>query len=166
MREDINRPITRGLAVSLISLAIAPVALVATGAPSEAAQAPASNATEAAPATGATRLSGETRRLRTRFERIRHREAAARRSSTAATSRRADWYAIARCESGGRWHINNGNGYWGGLQFAHTTWFANGGGRWSGKGWFPFSPTQQIAVGKRVLARQGPRAWPNCFRWA
>src|SRR4051794_16299324 len=28
-----------------------------------------------------------------------------------------NWDAIARCESGGNWHINTGNGYYGGLQF-------------------------------------------------
>ncbi|MGH8941138.1 MAG: transglycosylase family protein, partial [Actinomycetes bacterium] len=29
------------------------------------------------------------------------------------------WERLARCESSGRWHINTGNGYYGGLQF-HT----------------------------------------------
>jgi hypothetical protein len=78
----------------------------------------------------------------------------------------ADWYAIVACESGGVWNINTGNGYWGGLQFSPSTWFAYGGGPFNGSGPFPYSTGQQIAVGERVLAAQGPGAWPNCFRWA
>ena len=27
------------------------------------------------------------------------------------------WDNVAQCESGGNWHINTGNGYYGGLQF-------------------------------------------------
>ena len=38
------------------------------------------------------------------------------------------WDRIAQCESGGNWHINTGNGYYGGLQFAASSWLANGGG--------------------------------------
>ena len=37
------------------------------------------------------------------------------------------WDRIAACESGGNWHINTGNGYYGGLQFAQATWEATGG---------------------------------------
>lgn len=81
-------------------------------------------------------------------------------------SGRADWYAIAQCESGGRWDINTGNGYWGGLQFLPSTWFGYGGGPFDGKGPFPYSTAVQIAVAERVLAGQGPQAWPNCFHWA
>ena len=75
-----------------------------------------------------------------------------------------DWYAIAACESGGRWDINTGNGYWGGLQFAPSTWFAYGGGPFDGTGPFPYSADQQIAVATRVFSAQGPNAWPNCFQ--
>jgi hypothetical protein len=76
-----------------------------------------------------------------------------------------DWYAIAACESGGRWDINTGNGYWGGLQFLPSTWFAYGGGPFDGTGPFPYSADEQIAVATRVLSAQGPSAWPNCFQW-
>jgi Transglycosylase-like domain len=78
----------------------------------------------------------------------------------------ADWHAIAACESSGRWDLNSGNGYWGGLQFTPTTWFAYGGGPFDGVGPFPYSAGEQIAVAERVLADQGPGAWPNCFVWA
>ncbi|MCF0090695.1 Resuscitation-promoting factor RpfA [Streptomyces sp. MH192] len=37
------------------------------------------------------------------------------------------WDRIARCESGGNWHIDTGNGYYGGLQFSAGTWRAYGG---------------------------------------
>ena len=77
----------------------------------------------------------------------------------------ADWDAIAYCESHDQWNINAGT-YWGGLQFAHSTWFAFGGGPFDGTGWFPYSREQQIAVAERVLAAEGPGAWPVCFRWA
>jgi len=77
----------------------------------------------------------------------------------------ANWYAIAACESGGNWAINTGNGYWGGLQFSPRTWFAEGGGPFNGVGPFPYSAGYQIAIGQRVLAAQGPRAWPHCFRY-
>jgi Transglycosylase-like domain len=78
----------------------------------------------------------------------------------------ADWYAIAHCESGGNWSVNTGNGFWGGLQFLPSTWFAFGGGPFNGVGPFPYSAASQIAVAERVLASQGPGAWPNCFQWA
>ena len=81
-------------------------------------------------------------------------------------SGRADWAAIAACESGGNWAANTGNGYWGGLQFHPNTWYANGGGPFNGSGPFPYSAGQQIAVAERVLASQGPGAWPHCFAWA
>lgn len=77
----------------------------------------------------------------------------------------ADWDAIAYCESHDQWNINAGT-YWGGLQFAHSTWFAFGGGPFDGTGWFPYTREQQIAVAERVLAVEGPGAWPVCFRWA
>src|SRR3954452_4327074 len=38
-----------------------------------------------------------------------------------------DWSGVAQCESGGNWHINTGNGYYGGLQFGQQTWAGHGG---------------------------------------
>ena len=32
------------------------------------------------------------------------------------------WDRVAKCESGGNWRINTGNGYYGGLQFSPRTW--------------------------------------------
>jgi uncharacterized protein YabE (DUF348 family) len=42
-----------------------------------------------------------------------------------------NWDAIASCESGGNWHINTGNGYYGGLQFSQGTWVAMGGTKYA-----------------------------------
>ncbi|WP_237248866.1 transglycosylase family protein, partial [Spelaeicoccus albus] len=68
------------------------------------------------------------------------------------------WDKIAQCESGGNWHINTGNGYYGGLQFSLRTWHAFGGqGRPDQN-----SRAQQIAIGKKVQASQGWGAWPSC----
>ena len=76
----------------------------------------------------------------------------------------ADWDAIAMCESSGNWAANTGNGYWGGLQFHPSTWYAYGGGPFDGEGPFPYTREEQIPVAERVLASQGPGAWPHCYR--
>jgi uncharacterized protein YabE (DUF348 family) len=73
------------------------------------------------------------------------------------------WDRIAQCESGGNWHANTGNGYYGGLQFSLSTWRAYGG---------PSRPDlvsreQQIAIAEKVRAASGGYgAWPVCGRLA
>jgi hypothetical protein len=71
------------------------------------------------------------------------------------------WSELADCESSGRWDIESGNGYSGGLQFLPRTWDSFGGGAYAQR---PARATkgQQIAVARRVLAVQGWRAWPGC----
>lgn len=39
--------------------------------------------------------------------------------------------SVVRCESGGNYGINTGNGYYGAWQFDRGTWLGNGGGRFS-----------------------------------
>lgn len=39
--------------------------------------------------------------------------------------------SVVRCESGGSYGINTGNGYYGAWQFDHGTWLGNGGGKFS-----------------------------------
>jgi resuscitation-promoting factor RpfA len=73
----------------------------------------------------------------------------------------SEWDQVARCESGGNWGINTGNGYQGGLQFTPGTWRGAGGGEYAGAANMA-SREQQIAVAERVLARQGRGAWPVC----
>ncbi len=86
-------------------------------------------------------------------------------SGTSIATARADsvnWDAIARCESGGNWSINTGNGYYGGLQFSPATWASNGGiGNPA-----VASREDQIRVAENVLATQGLKAWPKCGRHA
>ena len=69
-----------------------------------------------------------------------------------------NWDAVAQCESGGNWSADTGNGFYGGLQFKPSTWAANGGVGDPAMA----SREQQIAVANRVLAAQGPGAWPKC----
>ena len=74
-----------------------------------------------------------------------------------------EWDTVARCESGGNWAINTGNGYQGGLQFAAGTWKGHGGGEYAPAAHLA-TKEQQIAVAERVLASQGRGAWPTCGR--
>lgn len=68
------------------------------------------------------------------------------------------WNKIARCESGGNWHINTGNGYYGGLQFALGTWRSNGGRDFAS---YPHkaSKAEQITVANRLFAKRGTQPW-------
>ena len=79
-------------------------------------------------------------------------------AGTAAADSGVNWDAIAKCESGGNWAINTGNGYYGGLQFSPATWTANGG---TG---MPHQATreEQIRVAENVYKTQGIGAWPTC----
>ena len=71
------------------------------------------------------------------------------------------WNRIAACESGGNWHINTGNGYYGGLQFSAGTWSAHGGGRYASRADLA-TREEQIVIAERVLRSQGWGAWPAC----
>jgi uncharacterized protein YabE (DUF348 family) len=70
------------------------------------------------------------------------------------------WDKIAQCESGGNWSINTGNGFYGGLQFSLGTWRAYGGHGMPNNA----SRSTQIAIAKKIQARQGWGAWPACTR--
>lgn len=69
-----------------------------------------------------------------------------------------NWDAVAACESGGNWAANTGNGFYGGLQFKVSTWKEHGGTGSPADA----SRDEQIAVANRVMANQGPKAWPKC----
>lgn len=75
------------------------------------------------------------------------------------------WDRVAACESSGNWKINTGNGYYGGLQFSSSTWRAFGGARYASTA-NKATKAQQIAVARKVLAVQGPGAWPVCSKRA
>ncbi|MET1037447.1 MAG: transglycosylase family protein [Aeromicrobium sp.] len=74
---------------------------------------------------------------------------------TSRTAPDSVWDKIAKCESGGNWSINTGNGYYGGLQFSAATWKSVGG---------PGLPHQnsrevQIKYAKILQARSGWGQW-------
>ncbi|MEU5402525.1 transglycosylase family protein [Streptomyces sp. NPDC005963] len=71
------------------------------------------------------------------------------------------WDRIARCESGGNWQINTGNGYYGGLQFSPATWRGFGGAAYAPTA-DRASKAQQIAIATKVQRVQGWGAWPTC----
>jgi LysM repeat protein len=71
------------------------------------------------------------------------------------------WDTVAQCETGQNWATNSVPGYSGGLGFANRYWAAFGGTQYSA---LPYQATreQQIAVAQRILATNGPTAWPVC----
>ena len=71
------------------------------------------------------------------------------------------WGRVAACESSRRWHINTGNGYYGGLQFSRHTWIGFHGRKYARRA-DRASRAEQIEVARRVLAVQGRGAWPVC----
>jgi LysM repeat protein len=79
-------------------------------------------------------------------------------AGTASAASVATWDAVAQCESGGNWHINTGNGYYGGLQFSQSSWAAAGGLQYAPRADLA-TKDQQIAVAEKLLALQGPGAW-------
>ncbi|MGW6462086.1 transglycosylase family protein, partial [Streptomyces sp. NPDC055078] len=87
-------------------------------------------------------------------------------AATAGQAQAADggvWDRIAKCESGGNWQINTGNGYYGGLQFSAGTWRAFGGTAYASTA-DRASRSQQIAVATKVQRTQGWGAWPTCSK--
>ena len=70
------------------------------------------------------------------------------------------WDRMAKCESGGDWSINTGNGFYGGLQFTLTSWrYVQGSG-------YPHqaSRDEQIFRADLLWLIQGWGAWPGCSR--
>lgn len=78
--------------------------------------------------------------------------------SSLASADTVNWDALAQCESGGNWSADTGNGFYGGLQISQATWQANGGVGSPEDA----SRAQQIQVAQRIMATQGPKAWPGC----
>src|SRR4249920_1274074 len=70
------------------------------------------------------------------------------------------WDRLARCESSGNWHINTGNGYYGGLQFSLASWRGTGGSGYPHHA----SKAEQIRRAERLQNMQGWGAWPECSR--
>jgi hypothetical protein len=75
---------------------------------------------------------------------------------------RSWFHAVATCESGRRWHLNTGNGFYGGLQFTLSSWHGVGGRGYPHQA----SWLEQTYRGVKLLHSQGPGAWPVCSRSA
>jgi uncharacterized protein YabE (DUF348 family) len=71
------------------------------------------------------------------------------------------WDALSRCEAGGNWAINTGNGFYGGVQFDQNTWERQGGLRYAPRADLA-TREEQIAIAEVTRARQGWGAWPVC----
>jgi nucleoid-associated protein YgaU len=74
------------------------------------------------------------------------------------------WDNVAECESGGNWHINTGNGYYGGLQFTQSTWVNYGGQAFAPRADLA-TRSQQMTIADRVQRGQGWGAWPVCSQY-
>jgi Transglycosylase-like domain len=75
-----------------------------------------------------------------------------------------DWDEIAKYEASGNWSANTGNGFYGGLQFTQSTWEEFGGTAYAPRADLA-TRQQQIAIAEKVLAKQGPGAWPNTYKY-
>ncbi len=68
------------------------------------------------------------------------------------------WDDLAVCESAGRWDIDTGNGYFGGVQFHSVSWWAVGGTGLP----HHWSRLEQIYRAELLFNIQGAHAWPGC----
>jgi uncharacterized protein YabE (DUF348 family) len=73
----------------------------------------------------------------------------------------AQWDTLSRCEAGGNWAVNTGNGFYGGVQFDQNTWERQGGLRYAPRADLA-TREEQIAIAEVTRARQGWGAWPVC----
>ncbi|MER5181754.1 transglycosylase family protein [Streptomyces sp. NPDC002896] len=82
-------------------------------------------------------------------------------ATSAGAADASTWDHLAECESGGAWSANEGDGHYGGLQLTQETW-ENYGGLDYAPSADKASRSQQIAVAEKILADEGPKAWPTC----
>jgi resuscitation-promoting factor RpfA len=103
------------------------------------------------------RRPAAVRRVRPRYARGRF----ARASRSAIRVLTGDvWARLRACESGGRYNVNSGNGFYGAYQFHPGTWRGLG---------FPGLPHQappemQDEAARKLQARSGWGQWPVCSR--
>jgi uncharacterized protein YabE (DUF348 family) len=75
-----------------------------------------------------------------------------------------NWAGVANCESGGNWHDNTGNGFYGGLQFSYSTWLSNGGGAYAPRADLA-TEAEQIAIATKLYDSRGSSPWPVCGQY-
>ena len=103
------------------------------------------------------RRSAAVRRVRPRYARARF----ARASRSAVRVLTGDvWARLRACESGGRYNVNSGNGFYGAYQFHPRTW------RGLGYPGLPHQapPEMQDEAARKLQARSGWGQWPVCSR--
>lgn len=82
----------------------------------------------------------------------------------AASAHAADgttWDKVAKCETGGAWSENSGNGFYGGLKLTQKNWEKYGGLDYAPSADLA-SRSQQIAVAEKLLDDQGVGAFHLC----
>jgi hypothetical protein len=82
-------------------------------------------------------------------------------ASSASAAGAGPWDRLASCESGGNWHINTGNGYYGGVQFADGTWDGWGGERYASRADLA-TKAEQIVIAAKLVENSGWGSWPAC----
>lgn len=92
---------------------------------------------------------------------VRQAEAAARAARDAANVGGDKWAALRRCESGGDYTTNTGNGYYGAYQFDLQTWQSVGGTGLPSDA----EPWEQDARARALYAARGDSPWPICGRF-
>jgi transglycosylase-like protein len=70
------------------------------------------------------------------------------------------WARLRQCESGGRYDINTGNGYFGAYQFLVSTWNRLGYPGYPHQA----TPEMQDEAAQKLQARSGWGQWPACSR--
>ena len=78
----------------------------------------------------------------------------------------ATWDRLAQCESGGNWHINTGNGYYGGLQFDTSTWLSYGGAAYAPRADLATRTSRSPSPRRCCTARAGAPGRPARRSWA
>jgi hypothetical protein len=84
---------------------------------------------------------------------------------------RANWDAIAQCESSGRWHYNGSSGFDGGLQFLPSTWTSvmrRMRPWWRTRYAYQATRLQQILAAEYLIGPMGAspwHQWPYCWRF-
>ena len=166
MHTSKNWSVRRAVGVSLVAVSIIIAGSAAFAQVASGERAPVRRTAATAATWGPANTEGlKTRVLATDLVARVHRAAARERRhrlwlrppASAVHLRGIDWAGIAACESGGRWHVHTGNGYWGGLQFSQDTWVRAGGLRFAARADLAF-PAEQI----RVAARLSLSSWPIC----
>src|SRR4051794_19104076 len=93
---------------------------------------------------------------------LRYRRSYARIARPVAAPTPEAFAALRKCESGGNYAINTGNGYYGAYQFSMSTWRSLG---YSGRP-SDATPEVQDQAAAQLQARSGWGQWPACSRAA